>query len=176
MQKIILLILPITFLFLSNSAPEPADKIEWLTIDQALEKNLDNPKSIFVDVYTDWCGWCKKMDATTFVNPKITELMNEHFHAVKFDAEQKASVNFNGDTYKFVANGRRGYNEFAATILQGKMSYPSYAILDENLKLVTVIPGYREVKEFEPMLIYLGEKKYTSQTYPEFLNEYNAGK
>lgn len=176
MKRIILLILPLTFLFLSNSNPKPVEKVEWLSIEKALEKNLDNPKSIFIDVYTDWCGWCKKMDATTFVNPKITKLLNEHFYSVKFDAEQKESVDFNGDNYKFVPNGRRGYNEFAATILQGKMSYPSYAILDENLKLVTVIPGYREVKEFEPMLIYLGEKKYTSQTYPEFLNEFNARK
>ena len=41
------------------------EKIEWLTIEQAQEqskKDGDNAKKYFVDCYTDWCGWCKRMD------------------------------------------------------------------------------------------------------------------
>lgn len=163
----------LSFIFSSYSSPEPA-KIEWISLEQALELNKSNPKAIFIDVYTDWCGWCKKMDASTFVNPTIAKLMNKHFYAVKFDAEQKEIVNFKEEEFKWVDNGRRGYNEFAATILQGKLSYPSYAILDEKLDLLTVIPGYREAKEFEPMLVFLGEKKYESSTYPEFAESYKA--
>ena len=46
-----------------------AAKIEWLTWDQAVAKMEKEPRKIMVDVYTDWCGWCKRMDASTFQDP-----------------------------------------------------------------------------------------------------------
>ena len=53
----------------TNSTTTVAPKeeaVKWLTIEQAQELNKKKPRKIFVDVYTDWCGWCKKMDKTTF--------------------------------------------------------------------------------------------------------------
>ncbi len=176
MNRLLLLIFPLSFLLLSNS-PKPVETIKWLSIEEALELNKKNPKGIFIDVYTDWCGWCKKMDATTFVNPQVTELMNKHFYAVKFNSETyKNKLEFNGQEFNFNPSmGRRGVHEFAVSILQGKLSYPSYAFLDEKLNLVTVVPGYRESKEFKGMLIYLGEKRYEKQSYQDFVAEYEAG-
>ena len=46
-------------------------EIEWLTWDEAITRMATEPKKIFVDVYTDWCGWCKRMDATTFSDKEI---------------------------------------------------------------------------------------------------------
>jgi thiol:disulfide interchange protein len=40
--------------------------INWLSLEEASSLYESNPKPMFIDVYTDWCGWCKKMDASTF--------------------------------------------------------------------------------------------------------------
>ena len=52
-----------------------------------------------MDVYTDWCGWCKRMDATTFENPAIAKYMSENFYCVKFNAESQKEVTFKGQKY-----------------------------------------------------------------------------
>ncbi|MBI1183643.1 DUF255 domain-containing protein [bacterium] len=164
---LLLLILPM----LLCSSFKSGEPIEWMSLTEAIEMNKQEPKFIFMDIYTDWCGWCKKMDQTTFVTPKITELMNKYFYAVKFDAEQKEKITFKGDEFEFVSGGRRGYHQLAAAILHGKMSYPSYAAFDENLDLITVFSGYQSAQDLEPILAFLGEKRYKSQTFEEYLAE-----
>jgi len=147
------------------------EKIKWYTIEQVQEMSVNQPKKIFVDVYTDWCGWCKKMDATTFQDPKIIKQLNDHFYAVKLNAEGKEDIRFKSRIYKFVPQGQRGYHELAAAFLQGKLSYPTTVYLDENLNLIQPIPGYMKVSDLEPILIFLGEDRYKNQTWQEFLTQ-----
>ncbi len=168
------LIIGILLTFLINfSSPETygQEKIKWYTIEQVQELNVNQPKKIFVDVYTDWCGWCKKMDATTFQDPKIITQLNDHFYAVKLNAEGKEDIKFKNRIYKFVSQGQRGYHELAAAFLNGQLSYPTTVYLDENLNLIQPIPGYLTVKDLEPILIYLGEGRYKNQTWQEFLTQ-----
>ena len=69
-------------------------EIKWYEFEEAVAKTDEEPKKIFLDLYTDWCGWCKKMDASTFKNPRIAELLNEYFYPVKFNGEHKEPVVF----------------------------------------------------------------------------------
>jgi len=147
------------------------EKIKWYTIEQVQEMSVNQPRKIFVDVYTDWCGWCKKMDATTFQDPKIIKQLNDNFYAVKLDGEGKEDIRFKNRIYKFVPQGQRGYHELAAAFLQGKLSYPTTVYLDENLNLIQPIPGYMTVSDLEPILIFLGEDLYKNQTWQEFLTQ-----
>jgi thioredoxin-related protein len=126
------------------------------------------PKSIFIDVYTDWCGWCKRMDASTFKDVEVIKLLNTYFYPVKFNAEQKGDVNFKGYNFKYVNRGRRGVNELASTLLDDKLSYPSYVALNEKYERITIIKGYQTTSDFLPMLRYLGEKHYLTQNWKDF--------
>lgn len=150
--------------------------IKWMTWEEAQAANKKNPKKIFVDVYTDWCGWCKKMDATTFEDPKIVNYINKNFYAVKFNAEQKEEIIFNGKTYKYVSNGTRGYHELANELMQGRMSYPTSLYLDENLNLLSPVPGYQDVPTLEMILRFFGEKNYLTSTWEEYQKNYVAPK
>lgn len=147
----------------------PATKIKWLDIEEAAALNAKKPKKIFIDMYTDWCGWCKKMDAATFINPVIVKYMNDNFYAVKFNAERKDTVLFNGTIFVNPnPSGSRSSHKLATELLGGRMSYPSFVFLDENLKKVTTVPGYRKAPEFESILNYIGTNAYKTQKWEEF--------
>ena len=148
-----------------------AQKINWMTFEEAVKLNETAPKKIFIDVFTDWCGWCKRMDQTTFIDKDVVEYMNENYYAVKLDAEMSDTIVFAG--YTFVnegsRNGRKGTHQLAATLLQGNMSYPSYVFMNEENQLLTVAPGYMEPKDFMPILKYIGSDAYLNQTFKEYI-------
>jgi thioredoxin-related protein len=89
------------------------EKINWTKIDKVekqMAKKENANKKYFVDCYTDWCGWCKKMDKDTFSDTLIAKLMNHYFVASKFDAEEKDDVVIMGKTYQnpnYNANAKR---------------------------------------------------------------------
>ena len=125
--------------------PKSTDgSITWIDIDQAAAINNTEEKLYFVDVYTEWCGWCKVMDKKTFTDPEVIELMSEKFHMVKFDAEQTNLVNWEGKEYIYKAGGRKGIHGLATMLLNNRLSYPSFAILDKNRKPIKTIVGYKK--------------------------------
>jgi len=159
-----------------NSSVEPgqAAKIEWLSLEEAIQASLKEPKKIFIDVYTSWCGWCKVMDRKTFAHPEIAAYMNENFYAVKFDGEYKEEIDLNGQKFKFVANGRRGYHELAAALLNNRMSYPSCVVMGSDWKRLSIIPGYNDPADLDRILRFFAKDLYTDTSFEEYKKEYTS--
>lgn len=144
------------------------DKINWMSWEEAYAANLKEPRKIFVDIYTEWCGWCKKMDSSTFIDPTIVKEMNEDFYAVKFDAEQKEDIEFNGATFSFVQQGRRGSHQLAYALVDGRMSYPTFVLLDEKFQRIMLAPGFKTPEKLLPQLEYTSSEAYKEQNFEEF--------
>ena len=174
MKRIILLTVLASLGLIKISSAQGV-KVKWYSFEEAVELNKNEQRKIFIDVYTDWCGWCKKMDATTFSNPTIAEILNKEYYAVKFNAEQKDSITFQGHTFKFIPSGGRGYHELAAALLRNKLSYPSLAYLNEQNELITPWPGYKTPVELEVILKFIADDAFLSQTLEEFQKSYKAG-
>ncbi len=154
-----------------------AQKITWLTLEQAIEKSKVEKKKIFIDVYTDWCGWCKHMDRTTFEDSLVIKEVNEHWYAVKFNAEQRKDVLFRGKVYKFIPNGKGGgVHELALLLLQNQMSYPTVVFLDENALTIQAIPGYREATSMEMILAYFGGNFHKTIPWSKFERDFGLKK
>lgn len=147
-----------------------AQEVEWLTWDEAttLAQTDKNPKKIFIDVYTDWCGWCKKMDKDTFQNAQVAEYMSKKFYMVKMDGEGKEPIEHKGKVYNFVPSGRKGYHEFAAALMQGRMSYPTVIFLDEKLEMLSPVPGYQKPKPFLKIAKYFGDDIYKEKDWKAY--------
>ncbi len=157
----------LVLIFLSSAGVSNA-QVEWLSFEDAVEKAKTDPKPIFIDVYTDWCGWCKKMDKATFSEEKVAAMLQSDFYPVKFNAEQQEIINFNNHEFKFIANGRKGYNELAVALLDGKLSYPSVVFLNEKMERITVLAGYRGPDDFYPILQFIGSGAYQNKTFEEY--------
>ncbi|KAA3438047.1 thioredoxin family protein [Rufibacter hautae] len=134
----------------------PSEKLEWLTLEQALVKSKTKPKKILVDVYTDWCGWCKKMDKQVYQNPEVVKKLNQDYYVVKLNAEQRQAITLQGRTYKYLEKYRA--HELALSLLQGQMSYPSTVFLNEKQQVMERVPGFIPAKDFLRALAYLSEK------------------
>lgn len=160
----------VVFLFLLSSSTLLGQKVQWMSWEEAaqLAATEENPKKIFIDVYTDWCGWCKKMDKDTFQNAEVAAYMTENFYMVKLDGEGKDPINFKGKTFKFVPSGRRGYHEFALALLQGRLSYPTVVFLDENLNMLSPVPGYQKPKPFLNIARYFGDNIYLRKDWKTY--------
>lgn len=154
----------LTFSFVGNAQ----EKIKWMSFTEAAEASEKEPRKIVIDVYTDWCGWCKKMDASTFNNPTIAKYINEKYYAVKMDGEFKEEITFKGRTYKFVPNGRRGYHELPAELMNGRMSYPTIVYLDEEFNLIQALPGFRSAQDIEPILKFFGDNNYKNMSWESY--------
>jgi len=143
-------------------------KINWLSFEQAIKQNEIKPKKIFIDVYTDWCGWCKELDKNTFSNPTIAEYLNKNYYPVKFDAETKQEILYKGKMYKNTNTGSRPPHDLAIALLNGKLSYPSAAYLDGESNLLTIVPGYLTAKDIEPILVFFAEDHYKTTKWEDF--------
>ena len=158
----------LAFLFIGFSMN--AQEVKWLSWDEAvaLSKTDKNPKKMFIDIYTDWCGWCKKMDKDTFQNPEVAKYMAKNYYMVKMDGEGKEDIEYRGRTFKFVAQGRRGYHEFAAALMQGKMSYPTTIFMDEKQQMLSPVPGYQKPQPFLKIAKYFGENIHKEKDWKTY--------
>ena len=151
-----------------------AQEVNWLSFEEALELNKKNPKPIMIDLYTDWCGWCKRMDATTYKNEVIVKYINDNYYAVKMDGEGKEDITFKGRTFKFVQKGRSKYHELAAAILNGKLSYPSTAFFTPEEQLIQSVPGYLVKEKFEKILAYFSGEAYKNTPWKDFEKNFKS--
>lgn len=140
----------IAVIFLLNSnLVQAQDKINWLTFDEAASLTKENPKMILVDVYTDWCGWCKKMDKETFTDEKVIGYINSNFYPVKMNAEDTKR------TFKFKG---KEYTEATMAKAMRVSSFPNFVIMDATMENITQMPGYRQPDPFLKGLSNLVDK------------------
>src|SRR5438309_1785572 len=73
--------------------------VSWKTINEALDQAPKNNKKIVLDVFTDWCGWCKRMDRDTYADSAVAAYLDEHFVASKMNPEKEGSLDFDGKKF-----------------------------------------------------------------------------
>ena len=153
----------------SNPAPSNGDSaIQWLSWDEAVKANETVKKKFFIDFYTDWCGWCKRMDKTTFTDPAVVKYINENFHPIKFNAEQKEDIVFQGRTFKWRAGGRNGVHTLSYELLNGRLGYPSYVYLTPDFERILISPGYKPAPDLIKELEFVAGDHYETTSWDDY--------
>ncbi len=131
----------------SVAATKPENTIHWLSLEEATLLAEKEKKPILINVYAEWSGGCKKMEAETFSKPAIIEYINTHYYAVRLNAESNMKVQFD--------ESEIGSQQLAQHIFKVN-SYPSMVYINTD-RVMTTVPGYQNSQDFEMYLRYFGK-------------------
>ena len=177
MKKIALIMI----LILSISAIHAQQqKINWMSLEEALAAQSQDPRKIMMDVYTTWCGPCKMLDKNTFQNPDVVNYVNQNYYAVKFNAEGEETVKYKDLEFtnpQFDPNrqGRNAQHELAQALKIN--AYPTIVFFNENGDTLLPLPGYKTPSQLE---LYLKlfynddhEKISSQEDWDEYQKEFD---
>jgi thioredoxin-related protein len=172
MQKVpfLIFILLLTAGISSFQQNTPKEKLQWLSLQEAEQKSKTEPRPILIDLYTDWCGWCKVMDKKTYTNQKLIQYLNQKFYVVKLNAETRAEIIWRGKSYNFHPTYKT--NEIALELTNGELAYPTTVILPIDNSTPQPIAGMLEVEEMEMIAKYFGENKYGSVSFDDYAKNF----
>ncbi|MFI1742909.1 thioredoxin family protein [Thalassobellus sediminis] len=172
MKKTIYILLIAVFTTVCTTAQE----INWVSFEEALELQKKTPKKIMMDVYTSWCGPCKMLDKNTFHNEDVVKYVNEHYYAVKFNAEGNDVVNYKGKKFSnpnynpALANRRNSVHELSRYFQV--QAYPTIVFMDETGELIAPIKGYQQPAGLELYLKMFKTNDHKKITTQEEFSEY----
>lgn len=149
-----------------KKSPVKKTELKWTDMETAIKNAADQDKPVMVDVYTDWCGWCKKMDKEVFNNPDVSESLSKLFMLAKVNGESREKI-----TYKDKKTDGVGIAQGF-----GIRGYPSLIFLDAKGDLLTLIPGYVDAEKFLPIVKFLGDKHYETMEWEAYLANYNSSR
>ncbi|MCB0737418.1 MAG: DUF255 domain-containing protein [Bacteroidetes bacterium] len=125
---------------------EKHKEVKWLDWNKGYEKAQKKKKKVLlIDVYTDWCGWCKRMDADTYSKSAVQKRIKRHFIPVKFNPEKKETYNLDGEE----VSGKQILNRLANG---GGVGYPTTFFLCLESNKIWKVSGYQTEEEFASLL------------------------
>lgn len=156
--RILRIVLVSALLASCAGGPEDGRDFEYHSMAKAQKLAESNDKKIIVDVYTDWCTFCKKLENEVYPDDRIGAVVNEYFYVVRVNAESEEML---------VYNGRKiAMSEF--TKLLGVSTYPSTVFIDKKGTTIGQQSGYMEVEVFEKLLAFVGSSAYRTMQFDEF--------
>jgi len=141
-------------------------EIEWMSYDEGMAKAKKEDKHVLIDFYTTWCGWCKKMDKTTFMDAAVVKAVSDNMIAIKINAESNSPVVHETQTIT--------QRELSGKIF-GVRGFPTYWFVDPEGQRLFPVSGYRLAPDFLNLVEYVGESHYKKASFASFLEAKKNG-
>ena len=142
----------------AGSNVSPNDYDFWVTLEQAQRQAIDEGKYILLDIYTEWCGFCRRMNKETYADKRVQNALDSYFYPVRINAESSTRVTFLGETYAM--------RDLAHAF--GVSSYPTTIFITPDGEPVASQPGFIEAARFHKMLSFVGSESYKNQTFQQY--------
>lgn len=132
MNRNILMILIILFVSIVSCSNANAE-IKWeKDLSVAMKKAKDKNLPIMIDVYTDWCTWCKELDKSTYTNKDVISIANK-----------MVCIKLNPETSKEGSEIAKKY---------GVQGYPTILFINADGLILENVGGYVEADKFMPYM------------------------
>jgi thioredoxin-related protein len=112
-------------------------------------------RNVIVFIHTDWCKFCQAMKNTTFKNSDIIKELNNAFYFVDFNAEEKRTIHFNNQTFRYKPSGNNsGIQDLAIHLgtINTQISYPIVCVLNEKNEIIFQYNSFLNTKGFKIIL------------------------
>ncbi len=114
------------FIAAGQATTTQAASIRWRNDTQkAVQEARGSGKPLLIEISTDWCHYCKKMDRETFSDHAIAEHISQCFVPLKLDGDADQAI----------------------VKRLGVQSFPTMVVLSPDMKIVTSIRGFRTSKQ-----------------------------
>ncbi len=133
----------------------------WSSFEEGIEQAKKSNKKIMLDIYTDWCGWCKKLDREVYANKDVAKYLGDSYVSIKINAESTKKFKFKG----------KEYTEQQLAQAFGATGYPTIVFLKSDSDMITKLGGYVEADRFLKILKFLGEDHYEKMKWEEYLEK-----
>lgn len=160
-----------TALLLPAYTPTGKKGVQWQPVSAVARQLPPNGQPVLVDVYTDWCTYCKLMDATTWQHDSVVAYVQANFLPIKLNAESKDSLLWEGQAYAYLP--RFKVHQLAVKLLRGNMVYPSTVIIPAQGDW-QVIPGAIKAKDLELVLKYYGSRSNERMDFEHFQRQFRG--
>ena len=128
-------------------APQAPPGIAWRAWDRGIEESRATGRPVLVDVYTDWCGWCRRMKAEVYTRPEVRDYLEDHFVLIELNAESSDPARYEG----------KAYTSRSLAARFGVSGYPTTVFLRPGGDHLVSVPGYLESPRFLQVLRYIGD-------------------
>jgi thioredoxin-related protein len=147
-HRLSLLLITLLALVLSASMAGAAGSgLQWQGWDSGLKDAGKSQRPVLVDVYTDWCGWCRRMEKDVYSRAEVKDYLSKKFVIVKLNAESSESARYEGRSW----TSRSLASRFQVT------GYPTTIFLRSNGEHLANLPGYIAADRFLLLLRYVGD-------------------
>ncbi len=123
-----------------------AESIHWVDYDKGMSLAKEENKPVFLHFFTDWCGYCRKMERETFEKEDVIAALNGHFISIKVNADQ--------------------YQDLVRKY--GVRGLPDNRFLDQNGNFIYRVPGYMEPLVFSFFMDYVTTGAYKNMSVKEY--------
>jgi thioredoxin-related protein len=143
-----------------KTATASESNLNWRSFNEGIAEAKKSNKKVLIDVYTDWCSWCKKMDSQVYGNKDIAEYLTNRYVVIKLNAESDKKL-----TYK-----NQNYTERELAAAFGISGYPSTLFLKSDSEPITIYPGFADAQKFKSVLSFIAEDHYLTTKYEDYVN------
>ncbi|WPY98827.1 thioredoxin family protein [Christiangramia sp. OXR-203] len=155
-MKFSVILAALLFVLSAETSAQKRSEVEWLTFEQLYDSLLQQPKTVFIDFYADWCAPCKRMDEEVFSSEVIQKRLRKDYYAVKFDVESEDTIRFGDQVFiNERLNRRNPVHQIALLMARRKnrpFSLPAMVFLDENFKATARYFQYLNKEQFLEIL------------------------
>jgi thioredoxin-related protein len=153
---------------IDSETTNTSSQIDWKTF-QDLNSTGNEDRKVMIFIYADWCKWCKELDKSCFSDPVVAEFINSNYFPIKFNGEKDQIIEFKGQTYKLKREDEKVYHQFTEEFNKGDISYPAIVFLDEDMKVIQTIKGFRPKTEMFNVLNYFSGDFYKRISWGNYL-------
>ncbi len=145
-------------LMLVTSLAFAGGNVKWKEFDEGIAEAKKTNKKILIDVYTNWCGWCKRMDAVTYADKNVADYLNKKYIVIKLNAESSKPL-----TYK-----SQQYTEAELASAFGITGYPATLFLKPDGDAITMYPGFADAQKFLTVVSFIAEDHYLTKKFEDY--------